>query len=372
MRYTNEFDSDKENIDIYSATQYEDISSSSKPLNPKRRKRKNKKKSKTIIISMICLIMSGVILIAGCLGLFVGTTVFDGLLASILGRYVLNEVERVPLETTEPHELHITTSDYANVKNIALLGIDSREDNTSGRSDAVLILSIDKEHNKIKLISIARDTCVEIDGHGQDKLTHAYAYGKSTLAVKTLNKNFDLEITDYATVNFYELSRIIDYIGGVTIDVNQKEREHLNSYVIPKLRKQTSLECKDIPKTGKQVLDGTQALCYARIRKIDGDIERGNRQKEVLTAMIEKFKKTSVSKLPNVVKMVLSECTTSLSDKTIIDMGKWALLSQPEIEHISIPNDNIDAKGGIRNGKWYYLYDLNVAKEEMKKFILEK
>ena len=352
MRYTNEFDSDKESIDIYSQTKYEDISSTSKP----RKKKKRKRKGKTIAIILVVFVLLSTVAIA------VYSYAYS----------VLNKVERAPLETQEPEELNIVTSTYDGVKNIALLGIDSRQDNTSGRSDAVLILSIDKKHDKIKLISVARDSYVQIDGHGQDKLTHAYAFGKSTLLVKTLNKNFGLEITDYVTVNFFEFSRIIDYIGGVKINVNQREKDHLNSYIIPKLRKQTGLQCDFISTTGEQVLTGTQALCYARIRKIDGDIERGNRQKEVLMAMFKKVRSMSVTKMPKVVEMILSECQTSLSTNDIMSMGLWAVAENPDMENISIPNDNVGGRGQTIRGVWYYVYDIEKAKTEMENFILEK
>lgn len=352
MRYTNDFDNN-DTVDLYSHTKYEDISSSSK----KRRKRRRKKKKATVVIATICIVLSALILIVGS-GYFYAFSVLDN-------------VERIPLETEDPIELNIQTSTYSSVKNIALLGIDSRKDNDSGRSDAVLVLSIDKKHNKIKLTSIARDTCVQIDGRGKDKLTHAYAFGKSTMAVKTLNKNFGLEITDYVTINFYEFSRIIDYIGGVEIDVNQKEKDHLNSYIIPKLKKQTDIKCDNISKTGKQHLTGAQALCYSRIRKIDGDIERGNRQKEVLQAMFDQVKDTSVTKLPAVAEMVLSQCQTSLSTQDIMSMGLWAVGSKPSIENMSVPNKEIPSKGQTINGSWQYVYDLELASKEMEKFILE-
>ncbi len=352
MRYTNEFESDKDIIDIYSKTRYEDISSTSKP-----RAKRKKRKKKSRIIAIVCILLI-------CLSAI-------GIGAYSYAYSIINKVERAPLEAEKLEELNISTTTYNGVKNIALLGIDSRQDNTSGRSDAVLVLSIDKKHDKIKLISIARDSYVKIDGHGKDKITHAYAYGKSTLMVKALNKNFGLEITDYVTVNFFEFSRIIDYIGGVKIDVNKKEKDHLNSYVIPKLRKQTGLKCDSISSTGEQTLTGTQALCYARIRKIDGDIERGNRQKEVLKAMFNKVKKMNITKLPKVAEMILSECQTSLSTNDIINMGLWAVASSPEIENISIPNDNISAKGQTIRGTWYYVYDIDKAKAEMEKFILE-
>lgn len=362
MRYTNDFDSDRNNndsIDLSSFStapqdRFEDISSNTKP--QKHGKRKPKKKKKALII-VICVLLSLVLAVGGGLYWYAYS--------------IIDNVERVPLETQDPSELNITTNEYDSVKNIALLGIDSRKDNDSGRSDAILVLTIDKKHDKIKLTSIARDSYVYIDGRGHDKITHAYAFGKSTLAVKTLNKNFNLEITDYVTVNFYGFSRIIDYIGGVEIDVDKKEMNHLNSYIIPKLRK-TGLKCESIPKTGKQRLSGTQALCYSRIRKIDGDIERGNRQKEVLEAMFDEVKNTSISELPTVAEMVLKECQTSLSTDDIMNMGIWALTSQPTIENLSIPSKDMNAKGQIKNGAWCYVYDLDVAKQEMKKFILEK
>ncbi len=353
MRYTNEFDNNKNNqetVDIYSF--YEDVSSSSQ--GKKHVKRRKKKKNKLLKAAIIILVVA-----------FVAIGAFWAYAMSLL-----NKVEKSPLEAKEPGELNITTNEYDGVKNIALLGIDTRTDNTSGRSDAVIVLTIDKKRDKIKLTSIARDSYVKIDGHGQDKLTHAYAYGKSTLAVKTLNKNFDLEITDYVTVNFFEFSRMIDYIGGVEIEVTKKEANHINSYIIPRLKK-TGLKCKKITKTGKQRLDGVQALCYARIRKIDGDVERGNRQKKVLEAMFKQVKKMNVTKLPKVVEMVLSECQTSLSNNDIMSMGVWAMSSNPTIEDLSIPNKNIKSRGQIIRGGWYYVYDLDVAKKEIKNFILE-
>lgn len=344
MRYTDQFEI--ENNDIFSS--YQDISSSSK--NPKKPKKK-KRKSKIV----------NIIIIVTCI-----------LIATLIALYsyaysTINKIEREPLEE---QELNITTSHYDGVKNIALLGIDSRKDNDSGRSDAVLVLTIDKKHKKIKLTSIARDTYVKIEGHSADKLTHAYAYGKSKLSVKTLNQNFDLEITDYMTVNFFEFSRIIDYIGGVNIDIDKKEMSDLNGNIIPKLKK-TGIECELIKTTGYQKLSGAQALCYARIRKIDSDVMRGNRQKEVLSAMFDAVKDMNVTKLPTLAEMILSECKTSLSTNDIISMGMWAVTSSPKIENLSIPNENIKSSGKIIRGVWYYVYDLEAAKNEIKNFILE-
>ena len=344
------------NRDI-SSHSYEDISSSShggKHQAPKGNKRKRKTKKRKVRLWVKILIILICVLIA-LIGAFFA-----------YGYSIINKMERTELDEKD---LGITTQKFEDVKNIALLGLDSRSDNKSGRSDANVILTIDKKNKKIKLTSIARDTYVAIDGHKNDKLTHAYAYGKSQLAVKTLNQNFGAEITDYVTMNFFEL--VIDYIGGVTIDVDKAEFNELNSYVIP-TTDFGDIKCNRLSSPGVQRLSGAQAVCYARIRHTDGDVERGNRQKEVLTAMFAQVKTMNILKLPEVASMVIEECETSLSTNDIIQLGTWAVTTSPEFENISIPNDNVPGKGKIIGGVWYYSYDLEKAKQEIHDFIKEE
>ena len=355
------YDDEDENIDLYSssgkrksASEYEDISSTSKQ-HRSHTASKKKKKSKARILRNALIIVICV------------------LIASIGALYgyaykILSGMDRTPLDE---NNLGIETSDYDGVQNIALLGIDSRADNDSGRSDAIVILTIDKKHKKLKLTSIARDTYVSIDGHSKDKLTHAYAYGKSQLAVKTLNQNFGLEIEDYVTMNFYGLSRVIDYIGGVTIDVDEKERVEFNTVIFPEMQ-DLGFDCPNITNAGTQLLNGAQAVCYARIRHTDSDIMRGNRQKEVLTAMFAAVKSMNPLKLPKVAEMVISECQTSFSANDIIGLGTWALTFSPEIEQLSIPNENISSSGKTIKGVWYYVYDLDSAKSEIHDYIFEE
>ena len=164
------------------------------------------------------------------------------------------------------------------------------------------------------------------------------------------------------------MSRVIDYIGGVTIDVTEKERVEMNTNIFPEMRA-LGIDCPDIEAAGTQVLNGGQAVCYARIRHTDNDIQRGNRQKTVLTAMFSKVKKTNPLKLPKIAENVISECKTSLSTSDIINMGLWAVLSSPEIEQLSIPNDNVPSAGKTIKGVWYYVYDIDKAKNEIYSFI---
>ncbi|MEG2429653.1 MAG: LCP family protein, partial [Oscillospiraceae bacterium] len=118
------------------------------------------------------------------------------------------------------------------ITNIALFGVDQRKPNQPSRSDAIMILSVDKKHNKIKVSSVMRDTLVEMDGRDKDKITHAYYYGGAQLAVKTLNQNFNLNISEYASVNFSQMAKIIDAVDGIQIDITEAERKEINGTII--------------------------------------------------------------------------------------------------------------------------------------------
>ncbi len=269
------------------------------------------------------------------------------------------------------------------VTNIALFGLDTRKDIDSGRSDAVIILTLDRAHDKIKITSVARDTYVKIektnpDGSTytfNDKLTHAYSYGGPELAVKTLNQNFDMNISDYVTVNFFQFVEIIDYIGGVEVDVSAKERSVMNKIYLPGIRK-SGIECEDLEGTGLQILSGAQALAYSRDRySHGGDIQRGNRQKEVLVAAYEKIKKMkNILHFDKIIEMLCSNCVTSLKDYEILDIAVWTAYKMPQSESFTLPTANCNPKSGndaMVNGVWYYIYDLDIATEELHKFIKE-
>ena len=338
--------------DIYSHSDHgeTDIYSSSKA--PKKQKQNRRKRP---FIRVLAILLSLLLVFSTAIYVYTLT--------------LLNKIERVELDRDN---LGITTSKYSGVVNIAIFGLDSRSDTYSGRADANIILTLDKKNGKIKLTTIARDTYVAIEGHGNSKLTHAYAYGKAELAVNTLNRNFDLEITDYVTVNFFGLARVIDYLGGVELDVSQSELYDLNTNVIPKTDFGDGITCEKLETSGLQTLSGAQAVCYARIRKVDSDLERGNRQKELIMAIFDKVKKMSPTKLPEFAAMTLEECTTSLSSNEMIGLGLWTILTSPDFEQLSLPNDNISASGKIINGGWYYVYDLDDAKQEIYDFIKEK
>ena len=172
-------------------------------------------------------------------------------------------------------------------------------------------------------------------------------------------------------MNFFGLARVIDYINGVTVNVTEAEKNELNRNIFPEMRS-LKMECPDIALAGEQTLNGAQAVCYARIRHIDSDVQRGNRQKTVLMAMFNKAKSLGALKLPQFAQMFLKECETSLSANDIISLGSWGLISSPEFEQLSVPNESIPSSGKIIKGVWYYVYDLETAKNNIKDFILEE
>ena len=250
----------------------------------------------------------------------------------------------------------------ANVHNIALFGVDTAEGSV-GRSDAMMILSIDKISGKIKMTSLARDSLVPIEGHGEEKLTHAWAYGHAKLALKTINQAYGMNITDYVYINFEEFKDVIDYIGGVRIHVNALELETLNY---------TSDQSQKLPGPGEYLLNGRQALLYSRIRS-DSDKNRTGRQREVLIAMYEQVRQQSISKLPETITKVLRLCHTNMKSTTVMDIASWALLNTPTIESLSMPNAQLKPWSGIldRQRGWVYVYDLDAAKKVLYSFLYE-
>ena len=258
------------------------------------------------------------------------------------------------------------------VTNIALFGLDSRQNNDVGRSDAMIILSIDRAHDKIKMTSLARDSFVKVEGHGQTKLTHAWAYGKANLAVKTINQNYGMNITDYAYVNFYEFVELIDYIGGVDIELNAAELKVANEYYAPELNR-LGITCPPIPGTGVQHLTGAQALAYSRNRYTGSDIERGNRQKKVLQAAYEQMKNTPVTKYPGVISKILGMVHTNLTNSEMLSIATWAVSKKPTIEMLSLPTPACKPNGGNWGDGhgWVYRYDLDLATAVLHNFIYE-
>jgi len=283
-----------------------------------------------------------------------------------------------------PQESKLDTSDLAinealvdktGVQNIALFGLDSRTDSESGRSDAMIILSIDRDHGAIKMTSIARDSLVNIgtktDKYGESKVNHAFAWGGAKLAVQTLNSNFGMNITDYVYINFFEFVDLVDEVGGIMIDVNASEARVMNNKYSPELL-QLGFDYKFV-QPGYQRLSGAQALAYSRDRYTGSELERGNRHKEVLQALFAEVKDVSLLKMPNLIATVLGMCHTTLTDGEMLDIATWALSANPAFSQFGLPSPACKAQGGNWNDGqgWVWRYDMGLATAELHKYIYE-
>ena len=251
------------------------------------------------------------------------------ILAILLGAifwYINNKLGK--MQQIELNEADLGISDSANknlsgYRNIAIFGVDSRSDDygVGNRSDCIIIASINNSTGEIKLISVYRDTYVKIDGHGLDKITHAYSYGEAPLAISTLNKNLDLNIKEFVTVNFDSVSEAVDQLGGVKISVTDEETKYINGY-IDETSKVTGKTSKHITQGGTYNLDGVQAVAYSRIRyTAGGDYKRTERMRTVMEAMLNKLKTKNVAEINTFADKILPAVYTNLSTGDLISMA---------------------------------------------------
>ena len=225
-------------------------------------------------------------------------------------------------EVVEAMKFDASDNDVKGYRNIVLFGVDSREGDLGKgtRSDSIIIASINQDTQEIKLVSVFRDTFLNLGNDTYNKCNAAYAQGGPEQAISMLNTNLDLDITDYVTVGFGGLIDAVDALGGIEMEVTEKEIAHLNNYQLS-MAKDMEVDYTPIEQSGRQVLNGMQATAYCRIRYGGGDdFRRAERQRDVLTAMMEKAKTASVGELTNVVNAILPEVQTSLGLNEILSV----------------------------------------------------
>ncbi|NLJ98225.1 MAG: LCP family protein [Tissierellia bacterium] len=272
----------------------------------------------------------------------------------VYGYNILNKMDSADISKDDT-ELGITdeSADSKDVVNIALFGLDRRDTSGGGRSDSVMIASLDKKHKKIKLTSLMRDTYIDIPGRGMDKLNHAYSFGGPELAIRTINQNFNMNIREFATVDFFGLEKIIDVMGGVEIDVKSNEVKYINTGVKEMDRLDNS-SSPLVQQEGTQLLTGRQAVSYSRIRKTgNGDYERTERQRVVLEQVLKRGMNAGITKYPALLNAMLPYVETSLSKPEILSLGTSVLTSGiRDIDQYRIPADGY-VKNQTINGVSY-------------------
>ncbi len=241
-------------------------------------------------------------------------------------RSLLETVHSVSLEESLQNSISRQVredSTMAEYQNIALFGVDSREqDLLSGdnRSDSIMVCSIHKKTGEIKLVSIYRDTLLDIGGGEYRKCNAAYAFGGPSQAAAMLNSNLDLNITDFVTVGFEGLADTIDAFGGIDLEITEEEMEYMNSYM-EDMYYEIGTDYDEITEPGMQHLSGIQATAYCRIRYTSGDdFKRSERQRTVLALTLEKAKKANPLQLIRAANSVLSEMATSLDNGEILKL----------------------------------------------------
>ena len=208
--------------------------------------------------------------------------------------------------------------------NIALFGVDSRT-GVLGKgtlSDCIIVCSINKNTKEVKLVSVYRDTYLNIGNDTYNKANSAYSSGGPEQAIKMLNTNLDLDITNFATVDFSALVSVVDAIGGVTIDLTEEEITHLNNYQV-ETSKVTNGKIENVSGAGEHLLNGIQTVSYCRIRYTAGDdFKRSERQRQVIGLIIEKAKTMSPTVLTKIVEEAFPKCATNIELNELLSLVK--------------------------------------------------
>ena len=243
------------------------------------------------------------------------------------------------IPATLPAVLHLADP---TVFRVLLIGTDAYSVKQNGRSDAMIVLQLNAQTGEIRMVSFLRDLYVQIPDHGKARLNAAYVYGGAELLKRTLADNFGVTVDRVLAVNFSLMVELVDRIGGVTVEVSEKERKQLNS-ILKYYNTHNGFSQKDqlLQESGVQVLTGKQALCYSRIRKIDSDFARTNRQRKVLEAVYARVKTLDALTLADLLNDTLPQVWT---DMTLTDAVALVPVLM-KLDNVSIQGMTVPVQG---------------------------
>lgn len=295
------------------------------------------------------------ILLAACSLLLVAVIAFGAVVNQLLGSVSYNQTGHKKNAYVDESKLY---SDRQ-VTNILLVGVDRRKDNVDSRSDTIMLLSIDKKNKKIKMTSFLRDSWVDIPGKRYAKLNSSCTWGGTQLLMDTLEYNFNVRIDHYVMVDFKMFQDIVNKLGGVDVEVTEKEAKYM--------RDKVHLDVKAGP---NEHLTGGEALWYCRIRYLDTDFKRAERQRKVLTAIISKVKAQSPVELLKIAKEVLPDIETDMSKKDLAALGTGALFKYMRYDLVQarVPKDGT-WKNAKKKGLAVLELDINANKKYLYDFI---
>jgi LCP family protein required for cell wall assembly len=334
---------------------------------------------KRVLLITVCVILSLILILTACAGIFIN--------------YLLGKIERVAPEddmtisSSEVEELLSTDPDVVPVdpseslpsledvtippeiiepekqpqqpdyvKNILLVGQDRRGSKGRARSDAMILVTFNTKAKTITLTSFMRDAYVRIPGYAAHKLNHAYQYGGFSLLNETLKVNFGVEVHGNFEVDFQRFQKLIDFLGGVDITLTEEEADYLyHGYGM-----RWDLQ------VGVNHLNGEQALAYARIREIDNDYQRTNRQRKVLVSLMNAYKNQPLEQLLPMLEETLGIVTTNMDNGEIVSLAldMFPMLASSQINTMQIPahgtfdQGNVLVRDGLKN---WFQYNIDFA-----------
>ena len=338
---------------------------------------KSSKKAKAVKITI------GIIAVL----VIIAVAVVGSLVGQKLGKINFQKLDESDLSLNEDMYSEVnglTQKEYDQVINILFLGSDSRdmENAYEGNSDANIIISINPKYKSIKLISIPRDTAVKIEGmENRYKINAAFARGKEQLAIKTINHNFDLNLKEYVTVNISAMYDIINELGGLELEITKDEMTYINKY-IDMFYEFSGKPVQKVTSYGKVTLTGEQVAAHVKEimagssikSESHGDYGRTQRQREVMTALINKIVSKDIGEISKIIDMILSEVTTNADVTKYMGMLPELLANKDEylknITSVMVPS--LDYSNEIlENGAYLYVTDMEKAKKDFIHYMYE-
>lgn len=300
--------------------------------------RKRRKKKKKIILFVVEIIVLAALLV----GLFVYSKLNK---VDNTGEITRGEVNiELDSETAEVLEGYT---------NIALFGLDNRDTGRydGGNSDCIMIASINNDTKKVKLVSVYRDTFLNVKEDTYNKINSAYSYGGPKGAIAALNKNLNLDIVNYVAVDFGALVDAIDLLDGIELTLTDQEVQIMNDNYIDEINQVTNHSTGKLSSGGTYTVDGVQALAYCRIRYTAGDdFKRTERQRYVLTQMINKAKGSSITTVGSMINSMIDEISTSYTSSGLLELASSVMDYELEDSHgwpFELCTGNYGSKGSL-------------------------
>ncbi len=267
-------------------------------------------------------------------------------------------VHSICSKTKYVQSVDLNYTEDPNYYNVLLIGCD-KSDGTSQRSDSMILVTIDREHQKIKMTSFMRDLWVSIPDYGDARLNAAYSYGGAELLLQTIYENFGIPINDYVMVDFEMFKKLIDCLGGVSVEITEDEADFINETSHAKVH------------SGENILDGDYALIYCRIRYLDTDFNRTQRQRKVMNSIFKKIVSQNPVKTLSVMSDILPLITTDISPvkMTLKAFGALGLLKYGN-DQFRIPTDDGYSNEMIE-GQDVLVPDLEENRTALHQFIYE-